>query len=384
VSRYEPRLQRVREGMDKASIAAIYLMPSGDLEYVTGLRRRRPGATTGHQHGDWLTGALVTSSNCVVVTSHLASHFMHSQMPGKPWLTDFVHIPEGGDLDAVARRLIDAHGLGRARVAVPREARAETMLRLQALFPAMMFTLTAELITPLRMIKDDEELAIMRRGALACDAVFADIMPKLRVGMTEVDVFMEVERLMLKHGAEGSSFVTGVMITGGTAPIAATLEGVTRAGAVDIQPGRVVAFDFGVVLDGYASDFGRTVFVGDPPADLRRIHDIVMQSQAAGNAALRPGARTVDVDQAARRVIEDAGYGKEFFHRLGHGIGIDVHEPPFLATGDSGTVEANMCFTVEPSVWIPERCFIRVEDVVVAAPGGGYSLNQASRSLHVI
>jgi Xaa-Pro aminopeptidase len=83
-------------------------------------------------------------------------------------------------------------------------------------------------------------------------------------------------------------------------------------------------------------------------------------------------------------VIEDAGYGKEFFHRLGHGIGIDVHEPPFLAQGDPGVVAAKMCFTVEPSVWIPDRCFIRVEDVVVAAPGGGYSLNQAPRSLRVI
>jgi Xaa-Pro aminopeptidase len=248
----------------------------------------------------------------------------------------------------------------------------------------MRFTSTADLITPLRMIKDEEELAIMRRGAQACDAVFAGIVPKLRVGMTEVEVFMEVERLMLQHGAEGSSFVTGVMITGGAAPIAETFEGVTRAGAVDIQPGRVVAFDLGVVLDGYASDFGRTVFVGDPPADLARIHELVMASQAAGNAALRPGARTVDVDRAARRVIEDAGYGKEFFHRLGHGIGVDVHEPPFLAEGDPGIVESNMCFTVEPSVWIPDRCFIRVEDIVVAAPNGGYSLNQAPRSLHVI
>jgi D-alanyl-D-alanine dipeptidase len=370
--------------MDAAGIAAVYLTPSGDLEYVTGLRRRRPGATTGHQHGDWLTGVLVTARECVVVAPHLAAHFMRSQMDGKPWLTDFVHIDEGADLDAVARRLVDAHRLAAALVALPREARAETMLRLQALSPSLRFTSTADLITPLRMVKDEDELAIMRRGSLTCDAIFADIVPKLRVGMTEADVFIELEHLMLRHGAEGSSFVTGVMIRGGRAPETATLEGVTRAGAVDIQPGRVIAFDFGTVLDGYASDFGRTVFVGEPAAELRKIHELVMASQAAGNAALRPGTRTVDVDGAARRVIEEAGYGKEFFHRLGHGIGIDVHEPPFLASGDQGTVQANMCFTVEPSVWVPDRCFIRVEDVVVAAPGGGYSLNQASRGLHVI
>lgn len=384
VTRYERRLQRVREGMDKAGTGAIYLTPSGDLEYVTGLRRRRPGATTGHQHGDWLTGVLVTARDCVVVAPHLASHFMHSQMQDRPWLTDFVHIPEGADVDGVARRLLDAPRLGRAIIALPREARAETILRLQALFPSMRFTSTDALIAPMRMVKDDDEIAIMRRGALLCDRIFAEIVPMLRVGMTEAEVFIELEGLMLKHGAEGSSFVTGVMIKGGDAPAAATLEGVTRAGAVDVRPGRVIAFDFGVVLDGYASDFGRTVFVGDPPADLVKIHDLVIASQAAGNAALRPGARTIDVDGAARRVIEDAGYGKEFFHRLGHSIGIDVHEPPFLAPGDPGTVAANMCFTVEPSVWIPDRCFIRVEDVVVAAPPGGYSLNEAPRGLHVI
>jgi Xaa-Pro aminopeptidase len=147
----------------------------------------------------------------------------------------------------------------------------------------------------------------------------------------------------------------------------------------------VLAFDFGIVLDGYVNDFGRTVHCGDPDAELRRIHELVMTSQAEGMAAMKAGQITAEgANAAGRRVIEEAGYGPNFFHRLGHGIGIDVHEPPFLAKGDKTVLQANMCFTVEPSIWVEGRCFTRVEDVVVVAPEGAFSLNQATRELLVI
>jgi Xaa-Pro aminopeptidase len=147
----------------------------------------------------------------------------------------------------------------------------------------------------------------------------------------------------------------------------------------------VLAFDFGVVLDGYVNDFGRTVHFGEPDAELRRIHELVMAAQANGMAAMKAGQITAEAaNAAARRVIEEAGYGPNFFHRLGHGIGIDVHEPPFLAKGDKTTLQANMCFTVEPSIWVEGRCFTRVEDVVVVAAEGAYSLNQSTRELLVI
>jgi Xaa-Pro aminopeptidase len=137
-----------------------------------------------------------------------------------------------------------------------------------------------------------------------------------------------------------------------------------------------------VVLDGYVNDFGRTVHCGDPDAELRRIHDLVMAAQANGMAAMKAGQITAEgANVAARRVIEEAGYGPNFFHRLGHGIGIDVHEPPFLANGDKSVLQANMCFTVEPSIWVEGRCFTRVEDVVVVASEGAFSLNQTTREI---
>jgi Xaa-Pro aminopeptidase len=140
-----------------------------------------------------------------------------------------------------------------------------------------------------------------------------------------------------------------------------------------------------VVLEGYVSDFGRTVYCAQPDEELYSIHNLVMSAQAEGIKALRAGEQTCEeVDRKARSVIEEAGYGPNFFHRLGHGIGIDVHEPPFLAHGNRTVVEENMCFTVEPSIWVKGKCFTRVEDVVVVTPDGGESLNSVTRNIIVI
>jgi Xaa-Pro aminopeptidase len=145
-----------------------------------------------------------------------------------------------------------------------------------------------------------------------------------------------------------------------------------------------ISFDFGAVYDGYCYDYGRSVFFGDPGSGYRRVHSLVMQAQAAGIAALRAGNTCEQADAAARAVIDGAGYGEAFRHRLGHSIGMDVHEPPFLTAADSTTLRPGMCFTVEPSIFIPHRFGARVEDVVVVRDGGGEPLTHGFQALHVI
>lgn len=383
MSRFERRLGALRAEMERRGWAATFLAPSGDLEYLTGVRRARPNATRGHMHGEWLYGALVTPAECVFVAPYLAAHFVERQIADKPWFTDLVRIPDGADVAALGRQIVERHGLAGATVGIPREAMAATVFELQRLAPGLAFRSTWEIVAPLRAIKDADELALMRRASEVTDAIFAAVLPRLRYGMTENDIMIEVEHEMLRHGAEGNSFVTGIMVKG--PGIDDALEGVSRAGGAELGPGRVLAFDFGVVLDGYVSDFGRTVYCGEPDAELRRIHELVMGAQAAGMAAMKAGQITAEgADRAARAVIEGGGYGPNFFHRLGHGIGIDVHEPPFLAVGDATVLQAGMCFTVEPSIWVEQRCFTRVEDVVVVTPEGGVSLNGATREIIVI
>jgi Xaa-Pro aminopeptidase len=353
------------------------------MEYLIGVRRQRPNATKSHMHGEWLYGAILTPAECVFVAPYLAHHFIVDQAKDKPWITEIIKIDDGDDVAALAKQLLTKYNLAGKTIGIPREGMASTIYEIQKVAPGTTFEGTWDVVSPMRAIKDAEEIELMRKAALVTDAIFADVFKNLKMGMTESDIMIEVEHQMLKHGTEGSSFVTGIMIKG--PGVSDMLEGVGRAGGVEAQPGRVIAFDFGVVLDGYVNDFGRTVHCGDPDAELRRIHELVMAAQAKGMAAMKAGQITAEgANAAARRVIEEAGYGPNFFHRLGHGIGIDVHEPPFLAKGDKSVLQANMCFTVEPSIWVEGRCFTRVEDVVVVAGEGAYSLNQTTREILVI
>ena len=140
-------------------------------------------------------------------------------------------------------------------------------------------------------------------------------------------------------------------------------------------------FDFGGVVDGYCSDFGRTIYCGDPPADYREIYDIMLAAQEAGRAAASAGTPARDVNAACRKPIEDADLGEHFRHRMGHGIGMDVHERPFISAEDDTPLQPGMTFTDEPSIIIAGRFSVRIEDIVVCEEGGGRKLNAYDTAL---
>ena len=142
-------------------------------------------------------------------------------------------------------------------------------------------------------------------------------------------------------------------------------------------------FDFGGVVDGYCSDFGRTIFIGEPTTSTARSYEVMLAAQEAGRAACTPGTLARDVNAACRKPIEDAGFGEHFRHRMGHGIGKDVHEKPFVSEEDETPLEANMTFTDEPSIMIPGGHSVRIEDIVVCAEGGGRYLNSYPKDLVV-
>jgi len=185
------------------------------------------------------------------------------------------------------------------------------------------------------------------------------------------------------HNIHPGDWLEGVWITPQHAPVlplprmTAEFGGLSRLDNIDIRVGGIYR--------GWCYDFGRTVFFGEPNAEAIRVHELVMASQAAGIAALKAGqATTSDVDAAARQVIEEAGYGATFRHRLGHGIGMDVHEPPFLTQGDETPLQEGMLFTIEPSIMQFNDYSARVEDVVVARAAGGEKLTDGWQELIVI
>jgi Xaa-Pro aminopeptidase len=140
-------------------------------------------------------------------------------------------------------------------------------------------------------------------------------------------------------------------------------------------------FDFGGVVDGYCSDFGRTIYCGEPPDDYREVYEIMLAAQEAGRVAAAAGTPASDVNAACRHPIEEAGLGEHFRHRMGHGIGMDVHERPFISAEDDTPLQAGMTFTDEPSIIIPGRFSVRIEDIVVSEEGGGRKLNDYPAAL---
>jgi Xaa-Pro aminopeptidase len=150
------------------------------------------------------------------------------------------------------------------------------------------------------------------------------------------------------------------------------------------EPGDVVVLDFGGLLDGYGSDITRTVHVGEPAGEHLRVHEVVREAQQAAFEAVRPGVACEDVDRAARAAIDAAGYGERFIHRTGHGIGITVHEPPYIVEGETQPLQPGMCFSIEPGVYLPGRFGVRVEDIVTVTEDGGRRLNAAPREMHVV
>jgi Xaa-Pro aminopeptidase len=296
---------------------------------------------------------------------------MAGELPG-----ELVVVSERDDGQALFERA--ARSLGETRtLAVGDRLWAETVLGLERALSPERVVPGSSLVNALRRTKSPEELDAMTRACAVCDATMAAVAPQVRPGVTMLDLVEELEHRMLREGSRVPSFTTHVFTSfvGGKNSAEATR-------ADPVEEGDVVMFDFGAVVDGYCSDFGRTVCVGEPEPAVRETYDLVLAAQEAGRAALRPGVPARDVDRACREPIEAAGYGAAFKHRMGHGIGMDVHERPFVSEEEETPLEPGMTFTDEPSILL-DRFGVRIEDVVVCEPEGGRKLNAFSPALIV-
>jgi Xaa-Pro aminopeptidase len=239
---------------------------------------------------------------------------------------------------------------------------------------------TAAEVEVLRRVKDADELELIARAQGFTDEVFERVALNggLRAGITERRLAREMETAMLDAGADDRSFD----------PIVAFGEHAAEPHHHptdrELTTGDVVKLDFGALADGYHSDMTRTIAFGEPDHRLREIRDVVAAAHQAGIEAVRPGASTVEVDAAARTIVADAGYGDAFPHGLGHGVGLEIHEDPFLRWHTSVELEEGMVVTIEPGVYIPGLGGIRIEDMVAVTTDGSRPMPRSSRELIVL
>jgi D-alanyl-D-alanine dipeptidase len=376
---YTARLRAVQRAMIDHGLDLLFLPRSTNLHYLTGIPREEPNFGNTIYPGEWLAGAWVASERPPILTLPRMVAAFHLDISGY----DVRVLPDAGDAIGMVRSVLDdLHVSDAARVAVDDRAWAETLIKLRELLPGARFNLASALLAPLRRIKSDDEIAIMRQAGAITEAAYQATLGLLRHGMTTLDLIGEIDVQLRRHGASASSFVTSFYNMGPDFPF--DFHNREETMLLPLDPPISISFDFGAVYQGYCYDYGRSVFFGEPSEEYRRVQALVMAAQAAGIAALRAGSTCAQADAAARAVIVDAGYGEAFRHRLGHAIGMDVHEPPFLTAGDETELRPGMCFTIEPSIFIPHRFGARVEDVVVVRDGGGEPLTHGFQALHVI
>lgn len=289
-------------------------------------------------------------------------------------LCEVVPFDDTDDPLALVAARLDAH----AALGCDKNLAARFLVPLVEHGAAASFTLASAAVDNARAIKDAAEQELMRAASATNDAAMARFRALVHEGVTEIEVAEQLEGIYRALGAQGHSFAPIVSFGANAADPHHEPDGTV------LRTGDVVLFDVGCRQDKYCSDMTRTFVFGEPSERVREVHDLVRRANEAGRAAVRPGARFCDIDRAARTVIEKAGYGAYFTHRLGHQIGLDVHEPGDVSATHDAPVQPGMCFSIEPGVYLPGEFGVRIEDLVIVTENGCEVLNAYPRELTAI
>jgi Xaa-Pro aminopeptidase len=353
--------------MEAEDVDVLFLAPSADLEYLTGVERQIPNFGEASYASGWVTGAFFArDSEPIFVFPRMFAAFDLREEPQG----ELVVVNETDDGVAIFERV--AKGLSSTQtVAIGDRVWAETTLNLARIFGADRLRTGSALVNELRRVKTAEELEAMQRAISTVEQTMAAVTSLVVPGTTMAQLAEAVEHELRAAGSRTPSFATHIF----TGLDEGDLDSHTKTAHEPLTEGTSVMFDFGGVVDGYCSDFGRTIYCGDPPDDYREAYELMLAAQEAGRAAAGAGTLASEVNAACRGPIEEAGLGEHFRHRMGHGIGMDVHERPFISTEDDTPLQVGMTFTDEPSIIIPGRFSVRIEDIVVCEEGGGRKLN---------
>ena len=346
---FRRRRDRAARLMSQGDFDALFAEPSTNFEYLTGANLGR---------SERLIALILTADGvATIVAPEFEVERVSRAVRAVPDVRGWAEQADPYRLvaDVLSKRRPGAIGIE------PR-ARFGVVQRMKAVLPRWRVNGAEPLFTRLRIIKSEEELTLIRRAISITDTSIAATFAALRPGVTDREVAERLSREMRERGAPGGGLVQ-------FGPTSALPHGGTEGR--QLEYGMPVLIDCGCRVHGYTSDITRMRFFGDEPgADYREVFNTVLSAQTAAYEAARPGMEAQALDRIARQVITEAGYGQHFTHRLGHGLGMDGHEPPYLVQGNTRTIEPGMVFTIEPGIYLPERWGVRIEDDFVVRETG--------------
>jgi Xaa-Pro aminopeptidase len=368
-SPFVERLERVRTAMRAQAVDVVLLSVGADLPWLTGYDAMPL---------ERLTMLVVPAdADATMLVPGL-------EVPRVIPRPDIFKIEGWGETDDPVARTAELVGPARS-IAIGDQTWARFLVELLPLLPQASWRRASEIVGPIRAVKDTAEIDALRQAAQGVDRVAAALQAGEipLVGRTEADVSAEIGRRILAEGHERVNFAIVAAGSNAASPH-------HHAGSRVIQAGENILFDFGGTTPsgehgpGYCSDISRCVFTGEPPAEFGELYSVLQDAQAQAVAAATVGMPAEEVDGVARRLIAEGGYDGYFIHRIGHGIGVEAHEDPYLVSGNDAPLAAGNAFSVEPGIYVPDRWGARIEDIVVATEDGPVALNQASHDLAVV
>lgn len=360
---YAGRLERAAKAAGTAKLSALLVAPSADLLYLSGydpppLER--------------LTCLVIRPGRAPV----LIVPTLERPLAESSGLDGLAEIESWNETDHPYELVGRIIGRG-ARLGCSDRMWAAHLLRLQQAISSASFTPASAVLGSLRAVKEPEELELLRRAARYADETFRQLLRSPLESATEREVAGRLSDLLLEMGHDRVAFTIV-----GSGPNGASPH--HTPGDRTIQARDAVVLDFGGRSAGYFSDVSRTVAVREAGTELKDVHGVVAEAQEQAFRTARPGVPAQEVDRAARRVIEEAGYGDLFVHRTGHGIGLEEHEAPYIVEGNEETLRPGMCFSIEPGIYLPGQFGVRIEDIVTVTEDGASRLNHAPRDLEIV
>ena len=364
-----PRLSKLSAALQASGVDALVLNAGPSLVYLTGL----------HFHlSERPVVALFTADHEPTIILPELEMLKVTNLPYE--IKAFPYGENPADWDSVFRKAVTTLNLDGKRIGVePRQMRLLEFRYVMSGATEADFPDASDVVSSLRVRKDAEEVAAMRKAVKVAQSALEATIPLIKVGMTEKELASELVVQLLRHGSQSEMPFAPIVSAG---PNSAN----PHASPSDrkIRPGDLLVVDWGAAVDGYISDLTRTFAVGKVEAEYHEIHQIVLEANAAGRAAGKPGVPCANIDIASRTVIEKAGYGRYFTHRTGHGIGMEGHEDPYMRGDNMQVLEPGMAYTVEPGIYLPERNGVRIEDNVVITETGAECLSDMPRGLRVV
>ena len=352
------RLESVRAGLSERELDAMLISNSANRRYVSGF-----AGSAGYLLISPTEAVLATDFRYVEQAQNQAPEFRIERIGGKlDWLPKL--------LSGIGARRI---GFESQDVSVATHSAFRKAIDEAGTADGVTLVETSDLVEKLRGVKDGEEMKLVQRAVEIADQAFEAVAPTIQAGQREREVAWELEKAMRDRGAEAISF--DIIVAAG--PNGALPH--HRAGETAIRQGEPIVIDMGASYSGYCSDLSRSVIVGEPDDTFRKVYDTVLRAQSEAEQRVRSGMTGGEVDTVSRDIISEAGYGENFGHSLGHGVGLDVHEFPRLGPNVDDRLDDGMVFTVEPGIYVSGWGGVRIEDMVVLENGSARVLSSAHK-----